>query len=312
MTRYIEIRDLVKEFKAKDKKIIAVNHLSLNIKKGEIFGLAGESGSGKSTVGRCLLQLIQSTSGEIFFEGKPLPKPSQELRRKMQIIFQDPYSSLNPMMNIAQIIGEPLVIHGIGSKKERLAKIEELLIQVNIDPECMHRFPHEFSGGLRQRIGIARALALEPEFLVCDEAISALDATIQKQVVQLMHILQQKKELTYLWISHDLAVMESIAHRIGVMYLGKLMELGPASELFKNPLHPYTKALSAAIPIPDPKLERSRPKYILKGEMPSPINPPVGCPFHTRCPIAKDICRVKAPPFTEVYPGRFAACHFSK
>lgn len=312
MTRFIEIRNLVKEFAVKDKKVTAVNNLTMHIKKGEIFGLAGESGSGKSTVGRCLLQLIKPTSGEIIFEDKPLPKPSLELRRKMQIIFQDPYSSLNPMMNIAQIISEPLVIHGIGNKEERLSKVKELLVQVNIDPECIYRFPHEFSGGQRQRIGIARAIALEPEFLVCDEAISALDATIQKQVVQLMKTLQQKKGLTYLWISHDLAVMEFIADRIGVMYLGKLMELGPASELFKHPLHPYTKALSAAIPIPDPKLERARPKFILKGEMPSPLNPPTGCPFHTRCPMAKPVCKTVQPPFTEVQPGRFTACHFPK
>lgn len=312
MSRYIDIKNLTVKFPVKDKKVIAVNDLSFHIRKGEIFGLAGESGSGKSTVGKCLLQLLKPNSGEILLSGKPLPAPSQELRRKMQIIFQDPYSSLNPMMNIAQIIGEPLIIHGIGSKVERLEKIKELLIQVNIDPDALYRYPHEFSGGQRQRIGIARAIALEPEFLVCDEAISALDATIQKQVVQLMKTLQENKNLTYLWISHDLAVMEAIAHRIGVMYMGKLMELGPASQLFKHPLHPYTQALSSAIPIPDPKLERSRTKFSLKGEMPSILNPPQGCPFHTRCPVAKPICKTNLPVLTEVQPGRFAACHFPK
>ena len=311
MTTLIEIRNLIKRYPFQNRQMTAVQDLSLTIRKGEILGLAGESGCGKSTVGRCLLQLTQATSGSIHFDGQILNKMTPCLRKRMQMIFQDPYSSLNPMMTIEDIVGEPFAIHKICNGEERRNRVLQLLNQVGLEPNALQRYPHEFSGGQRQRIGIARAIALEPEFLVCDEPISALDATIQKQIVALMRALQREKGLTYLWISHDLAVMESLADRIAVMYLGRLMELGPARQLFQNPLHPYTQALSSAIPIPDPKIEKTRLKLVLQGDIPSPANPPTGCVFHTRCPMAMPICKTNVPQLKEREPGsgRFTACH---
>ncbi len=311
MIPLVEIHNLIKHFPTKDQQVFAINDLSMTIYRGEILGLAGESGCGKSTLGRCLVHLVKPTSGTILYDGKVIDKPTKELRKKIQIIFQDPFSSLNPMMNVGQILGEPFTIHGIASGQDKAKRVRELLMQVGLEPDCTNKYPHEFSGGQRQRISIARALALNPEFLVCDEPISALDATIQKQIIELFNSLHYKKQLTLLWISHDLSVMQRFAHRIAVMYLGRLMELGPAREVFKNPAHPYTQALSSAIPIPDPLIERQRPKIVLVGDVPSPSNPPTGCVFHTRCPMAKAICSTTVPPLKEITSGRFTACHFA-
>jgi len=310
--KLIEIRNLVKHFPVdnSDDVVRAVDDVSFDIFSGETLGLVGESGCGKSTVGRCLLRLHEPTHGEILFEGKNilgLPnRDMRDLRREMQIIFQDPYASLNPRLSIRSIISEPLKIHQIGSTASQNEKVADLLQKVGLDPKYADRYPHEFSGGQRQRIGIARALALNPKLIVCDEPVSALDVSVQAQVVNLLQELQDDFGLTYLFISHGLAVVEHISDRVAVMYLGKLVEICAAEELYEDPLHPYTQALLSAIPIPDPKIKRER--IVLKGDVPTPINPPSGCRFRTRCPIAIEECANVVPELREIRPGHFAAC----
>jgi len=291
----------------------AVDGISFQVKKGETLGLVGESGCGKSTTGRAILQLYRPTAGEILFDGKDLVKMRGNdlrlMRRKMQMIFQDPYASLNPRMSVRDIIGEPLVIHKMGSNNERRDRVLELMRIVGLNPYYATRFPHEFSGGQRQRIGIARALAVSPDFIVADEPVSALDVSIQAQIINLMEELQEQFGLTYLFIAHDLAVVRHISDRVVVMYLGKLMEQADSREIYENPLHPYTKALLSAVPIPDPQLERKRERIILTGDVPSSLRPPRGCVFHTRCPIAIEECRVEIPAWREAEPGHWVACH---
>ena len=289
----------------------AVNDVSFEVKKGEVLGLVGESGSGKTTVGRTILRLIEPTDGNVFFEDvnlAKLPKGAMRpFRRRMQIIFQDPFASLNPRMTVGDIIGEPLVIHKlVKSPKERVERVAELLKMVGLSPDHMRRYPHEFSGGQRQRIGIARALAVNPDFIVADEPVSALDVSIQAQVVNLLQDLKEELGLTLLFIAHDLAVVEYISDRVAVMYLGKLMELAPAKELYENPQHPYTEALLSAVPIPDPTIKRER--IVLEGDIPSPINPPSGCVFRTRCRYAIPECAETVPELREVSPGHYKAC----
>ena len=292
----------------------AVDDVSFHIYEGETFSLVGESGSGKTTTGKTILKLHEPTSGHILFEGKDItnysPSEMRPLRGDMQIIFQDPYGSLNPRLPVGEIIREPLAVHKIGTKKEQEERVVEIMKLVGLRPEYLHRYPHEFSGGQRQRIGIARAVVLNPKFIVADEPVSALDASIQAQVLNLLLELQQKLALTYLFIAHNLAVVRHVSDRIGVMYLGKLMEVADTQELFNNPLHPYTQALLSAIPIPDPDVKKER--IILQGDIPSPINPPSGCPFRTRCMYAKDICAEKTPPLVDVGGGHYVACHFVK
>jgi oligopeptide transport system ATP-binding protein len=291
----------------------AVDGVTFNVRRGETVGLVGESGCGKSTTGRAILQLYRPTGGQIFFEGTNLNtlrgNDLRLLRRRMQMIFQDPYASLNPRMSIRDIIGEPLVIHKLGGPRERRERVAELMRIVGLNPYYASRFPHEFSGGQRQRIGIARALAVSPDFIVCDEPVSALDVSIQAQIINLLEELQEQFRLTYLFIAHDLAVVRHISDRVAVMYLGKLMEMSDRNEIYDNPLHPYTKALLSAVPIPDPALERKRERIILTGDVPSSLRPPRGCVFHTRCPIAIDECRQVIPEWREVMPGHFVACH---
>jgi oligopeptide transport system ATP-binding protein len=291
----------------------AVDKVSFDVYEGETLGLVGESGCGKSTTGRTILQLHRPTSGKVYFEDKDLTtlkgEDLRQMRGMMQIIFQDPYASLNPRMTVGNIIGEPLEVHGIGNAKERRDRVRELLRLVGLNPYFIQRYPHEFSGGQRQRIGVARALALNPSFIVCDEPISALDVSIQAQVVNLLEELQEKFSLTYLFIAHDLSMVRHIADRTAVMYLGKLVELADRDELYGNPLHPYTQALLSAVPIPDPVKEKKRERIILKGDVPSPAKPPSGCRFHTRCPLAIDVCKEVEPEWREVAPGHWAACH---
>jgi oligopeptide transport system ATP-binding protein len=291
----------------------AVDGISFTVNEGETLGLVGESGCGKSTTGRAILQLQKPTSGEVYFYDTELtglsPNQLRALRPKMQMIFQDPYASLNPRHTVGKIVGEPLLIHGFGSDEEIKARVIELLDMVGLKEVHYKRFPHEFSGGQRQRIGIARALALSPRFIVCDEPISALDVSIQAQVINLLQDLQQELNLTYLFIAHDLSMVKHISHRVAVMYLGKIAELADRKSLFNEPLHPYTQALISAVPTPNPKVERKRQRILLEGEVPSPSNPPSGCVFHTRCPIAVDECRQVVPEFREVRPGHYAACH---
>jgi oligopeptide/dipeptide ABC transporter ATP-binding protein len=313
----VEIKNLKKHFPAgRGQFVRAVDDVSFNIHRGETFGLVGESGCGKTTVGRCLLRLIEPTSGEITFDNQDLLGLSKSemraLRRRMQIVFQDPYSSLNPRMKVGDIIGEPLIVHGIGNKQERQDRVAELLKVVKLDPDYANRYPHQFSGGQRQRIGIARALALNPDFIVADEPVSALDVSVQAQVVNLLQDLQEQFGLTYLFISHGLAVVEHISTRVGVMYLGKIVELAPATQLYENPRHPYTQALLASIPLPDPEQTRDRERIALRGEVPTPLNPPSGCRFHTRCPYVMDKCKTHEPEFKEIAPGHFAACHLNE
>jgi oligopeptide transport system ATP-binding protein len=290
----------------------AVDGISFDIKQGETIGLVGESGCGKSTTGRTILQLHRATAGHVFFEDVDLTTLNAQelcvLRPKMQMIFQDPYASLNPRHTVAKIVGEPLVIHGVASGHELRERVAALLELVGLKAVHLKRFPHEFSGGQRQRIGIARALALNPSFVVCDEPISALDVSIQAQVINLLEDLQEQLGLTYLFIAHDLSMVRHISHRVAVMYLGKIVELADRATLFDEPLHPYTQSLISAVPVPSPKVERKRRRIILKGDVPSPANPPPGCVFSTRCPVAFEKCTQAAPEYREVRPGHFAAC----
>ena len=309
----VEVKNLTKHFPATHKRVVrAVDGVSFVIQRGETLGLVGESGCGKTTVGRCLLRLIEPTSGQIRFDGRNLTEINQSelrgLRRRMQIIFQDPYSSLNPRMKIGAIVGESLDVHDIGAKADRREKVAELLRVVGLDPDYANRYPHQFSGGQRQRIGIARALALNPDFIVADEPVSALDVSVQAQVVNLLQDLQAQFGLTYLFISHGLAVVKHISSRVGVMYLGKLVELASADEIYLKPLHPYTQALLAAIPILEPQAHK-REVSRLSGDLPTPLNPPSGCRFHTRCPHATEQCKTEEPKFAEITPGHWVACH---
>jgi oligopeptide/dipeptide ABC transporter ATP-binding protein len=291
----------------------AVDSVDLSIAEGETLGLVGESGCGKSTLGRAILRLEEPSSGAVYFEDRNIlndtPRQLRNLRKEMQIIFQDPFSSLNPRKTVAHIIGEPLLVHGIGNQKERDARVLKLLEVVGLRREHMRRYPHQFSGGQRQRIGVARALALNPRFIICDEAVSALDVSIQAQVINLLQDLQEEFELTYLFISHDLSVVEHISDRVAVMYLGKIVELADSKALYLQPLHPYTQALLSASPVPNPKAKQKR--IILKGDVPSPIDPPPGCRFHTRCRYARDICRSQEPKLDEIQPGHRVACFFA-
>jgi oligopeptide transport system ATP-binding protein len=301
-------------FQRKIADVKAVDGISFHVKKGETLGLVGESGCGKSTTGRAILQLYKPTAGSVSFGGVELTQVKgnelRRMRRRMQMIFQDPYASLNPRMSVGSIIGEPLQIHGLargsGARRER---IQDLMRVVGLNPYYANRYPHEFSGGQRQRIGIARALAVEPDFIVADEPVSALDVSIQAQIINLMEDLQQQFGLTYLFIAHDLSVVRHISDRVGVMYLGKMMEMADRNELYENPLHPYTKALLSAVPVPDPSVEVGRERIILTGDVPSPLRPPPGCVFHTRCPIVIDECRQVLPEWRDVGGGHYVACH---
>ncbi|MBP2071138.1 MAG: oligopeptide transport system ATP-binding protein [Thermoanaerobacterium sp.] len=309
----LEVKNLKKYFHVNGGILKAVDDVSFNIKRGETLGLVGESGCGKSTTGRTVIGLYEATGGSVIFDDIPVHKMNDETRRKFarkaQMIFQDPYASLNPRMTVGDIIGEGIDIHGLYTGKERRERIYNLLELVGLNREHANRFPHEFSGGQRQRIGIARAMAIEPEFIVCDEPISALDVSIQAQIVNLLMNLQEEKGLTYLFIAHDLSMVRHISDRVAVMYLGSIAELTQSGELYTNPLHPYTQALLSAVPIPDPEVERKRERIILEGDVPSPINPPSGCRFRTRCKYAMDICSEVTPPLKEVGSGHFVACH---
>ncbi|MGE5572886.1 MAG: ABC transporter ATP-binding protein [Bacteroidota bacterium] len=318
----LEVKDLVKHFPITKGIVIskkvgavkAVDGVSFFIKHGETLGLVGESGCGKSTTGRLILRLIEATSGEITFEGRNVLKlgreEMRELRKDMQIIFQDPYASLNPRMTVGDIVGEPMEIHRIARGKEKDKRVRELLEVVGLSPLHARRYPHEFSGGQRQRIGVARALAVNPKLIICDEPVSALDVSIQAQVINLLQDLQREFGLTYLFIAHDLSVVKHISDRVAVMYLGKIVELAAKHELYSNPQHPYTEALLSAVPIPDPT--RKKQRIILEGDVPSPINPPSGCRFHTRCRYAQEVCSIEDPAFVDIGDDHFVACHFRK
>jgi oligopeptide transport system ATP-binding protein len=317
----LEVRGLTMHFPISEGVLItrrigevkAVDGIDFSIRRGETLGLVGESGCGKTTTGRCILRLERPTAGEIVFDGQDVSRLERKdlvaLRRRMQVIFQDPYSSLNPRMKVGDIIAEPIKVHGVEpDAARRWARVRELLSVCGLDPKFADRYPHEMSGGQRQRVGIARALALEPDFIVCDEAVSALDVSIQAQVVNLLEDLRERFGLTYLFIAHDLSVVRHLCQRVAVMYLGRIVELADSDELFDNPLHPYTQALLAAVPVPDPGVEAARTFRPTKGEVPSPINPPSGCVFHPRCPMAVEGCRQVRPVLRELRPGHFAAC----
>ena len=310
----IEVKNLKKYFNVGSNATLkAVDNISFAIKEGETLGLVGESGCGKSTTGRTIIRLYEATGGEVIFDGKDVHKlnkaEQKEFTKQAQMIFQDPYASLNPRMTVGDIVGEGIDIHGLYSGKQRTERIYEVLNIVGLNKEHANRFPHEFSGGQRQRIGIARSLAIEPKFIVCDEPISALDVSIQAQVVNLLIKLQREFGLTYLFIAHDLSMVKHISDRVGVMYLGTMVEMATSEELYRNPLHPYTQALLSAIPIADPNVEKNRQRILLEGDVPSPINPPPGCRFKARCRYAKDICSQEMPEFREVSPNHFVACH---
>ena len=320
-TPFVQVRNLKMHFPVTDGVVIqttvaqvkAVDGVSFDIQKGETLGLVGESGCGKTTIGRCILQLEKASEGEILFEGTDLTQLSQKqlvpMREKIQVIFQDPYSSLNPRMKIGSILDEPMRVHGIITDKiKRKERVRELLSICGLDPRFADRYPHEMSGGQRQRVGIARALALNPQFIICDEAVSALDVSIQAQVINLLEDLRDQFNLTYLFIAHDLSVVRHISNRVAVMYLGNLVELAEGNELFDNPTHPYTRALLDAVPIPDPQAEAERAHSVINGEIPSPINPPSGCVFHPRCPLAVDRCKTDTPKFRETVSGHWVAC----
>jgi oligopeptide transport system ATP-binding protein len=317
----LDVRNLVMHFpltqgiifQKKVGAVQAVDGVSLSVKKGETLGLVGESGCGKSTTGRAILQLYKPTAGEVIFNGQDLTKLNggemRKMRRHLQMIFQDPYASLNPRMTVGSIVSEPMQIHNLVPKNQRNQRVQELLQTVGLNPYFANRYPHEFSGGQRQRIGIARALAANPDFIVCDEPVSALDVSIQAQIVNLLEDLQNEFGLTYLFIAHDLSVVRHISDRVAVMYLGKIVELAGRNSLYDDPLHPYTKALLSAVPIPDPVIERKRERIILTGDVPSPINPPSGCHFHTRCPYVMDVCKQIDPILADQGEGHFVACH---
>jgi oligopeptide/dipeptide ABC transporter ATP-binding protein len=317
----LEVRNLRMHFKVGDgvlsrkpgPVVKAVDDVSFGIARGETLGLVGESGCGKTTTGRCILRLERPTSGQILFDGQDLGTLDRTslnaIRERMQVIFQDPYSSLNPRMKVGDIIGEPMKVHGICAKRrERVQRVAELLAMCGLNPKFMDRYPHEMSGGQRQRVGIARALSLRPQFIVCDEAVSALDVSIQAQVINLLESLRDRFGLSYLFIAHDLSVVRHLCHRVAVMYLGRLVELADSNELFGNPLHPYTQALLEAVPVPDPDIERGRAHRVMKGEVPSPMNPPSGCVFHPRCPLAVGECAQHVPELREVTRGHWVAC----
>ena len=316
-TPLVEVRDLKEYFQIntglfRSKPLKAVDGVSFSINRGETLGLVGESGCGKTTVGRTILHLYKPTGGEIFYDGKPVKTKEQirQFRKKATMVFQDPYSSLNPRMTVSDIIGEPLDVHKLcANRKERQERILQLMDYVGLNSEHAARYAHEFSGGQRQRIGIARALAVDPDFIVCDEPVSALDVSIQAQVINMFDELQEKLGLTYLFIAHDLLVVRHISDRIAVMYLGRMVELAPAGEIYDHPLHPYSQSLLSAVPVPDPKVARANKRIVLTGDIPSPLNAPSGCPFRTRCRYAKPECAESMPEFKEVSKGHFVACH---